>query len=592
MNILLAAVNAKYIHSNPAIYSLRSACGHKKSVTLAEYTINHQQEKVLADIYERKPDVLAFSCYIWNISFIEQLAADLSRLRPDLPIWLGGPEVSCHCREVLQRMPGVKGIMRGEGEKTFAQLANHYTEHTPALTQIPGICFREGDTLYDNGEPLPVELDSLSFWGPEVLNDGAENRIIYYESGRGCPFSCSYCLSSLDKAVRFRSLELVKQEVLYFLEKKVPRVKFIDRTFNCDRKRALEIWEFIKNHHNGVTCFHFEVDGDLLDEASLALLETMPAGVVQLEIGVQTTNPRTLEEIRRKTDQEQLFYAVKRLTAKNHVHCHLDLIAGLPYEDYDSFRRSFDQVFALGPHQLQLGFLKVLKGTYMEEMAEAYQLKYKSAPPYEVLSTKWLSYEQIIRLKGVEEMTEIYANSNQFCLTLQALLGQAAPRSVPQSVQGRAPQFTSPFAFFEALADFYKQKGLAAVSHSRLRRYEILMAFYRTAVEERRDSLNGEPLAEEELKLLLALDLYARELCKSRPDWAPSLDRRKEDIRRFYQQETQEWRYLQAYHGFTAPQLSRMTHLEPLPEGGGVLFDYRSRDPVTGNVRMIWLPEL
>ncbi len=621
MNILLVAVNAKYIHSNPAIYSLQSACSNRQVVTLAEYTINHQREKVLADIYKRKPDVIALSCYIWNISFIEPLIEDLALLLPNVPIWLGGPEVSYDAKDVLARLPMVKGVMVGEGEHTFDRLVAYYfegnaiaegqnvsaeadriceetelvkagnvSEGIDNLKSIEGIVWRDGDTIYDNGWPKLSDLGQLPFYYEQLPKEQFENRIVYYESSRGCPFSCSYCLSSIDKSVRFRDIDLVKKELQFFLDRKVPQVKFIDRTFNCDKKRAKELWLFMKEHANGITNFHFEVSADLLDEESIDILCALPKGLVQLEIGVQTTKEDTLKEIRRKTDMNKLFSSVKRLIAAKTVHCHLDLIAGLPFEDYKSFKKSFNDVYSLHPHQLQLGFLKVLKGSYMEEKAKEYSLKYSKTPPYEVLSTNWISYEQLVKLKGVEEMVELYSNTSQFTLSLPILI----------------ECFASPFAFFEALADYYREKELLTISHSRVKRYEILREFY---IEVQngcfetdgryignqgcskdlvpKDDEIKDVLTIEKFTQLLVLDLYAREHVKSRPAWAPNMDAYKSRIHSFYKEEAQSFTYLKGYEDYDSQQLKRMTHLEPVGEGVGILFDYKTRDSITYNARMV-----
>lgn len=610
MNILLVAINAKYIHSNPAIYSLQSVCSKPQAVTLAEYTINHQREKVLADIYKRMPDVIAFSCYIWNISFVEALVADLALLLPHTPIWLGGPEVSYNAKEVLVRLPMIKGVMVGEGERTFQQLVAYYMEEgeiakgqtasgearlrkaptagreRATLASIKGIVWREGDSLFENGWPEPLTLGQLPFYYEQLQKEPFENRIVYYESSRGCPFSCSYCLSSIDKNVRFRDIQLVKKELQFFLDRRVPQVKFIDRTFNCDIKRAKELWLFLKEHTNNVTNFHFEISADLLDTESIEILCSLPRGLVQLEIGVQTTNKDTLKEIRRKTDLDKLFSSVKRLLAAQTVHCHLDLIAGLPFEDYESFRQSFNDVYRLHPHQLQLGFLKVLKGSYMEEKAEDYGLKYSKTPPYEVLATSWISYEHLAKLKVVEEMVEVYSNSSQFLLSLPVLM----------------ECFDSPFAFFEALAEYYTERNLLNVCHSRVKRYEILRQFYmevqKSLPQPQRNEIFTKSVVSKENKVdkvptlekitqLLVLDLYAREHVKSRPLWAPNLEAHKSRIHSFYKEEAQDLAYLPGYEGYDSQQLKRMTHLEPIGEGVGILFDYKTRDPITYNARMV-----
>lgn len=584
MKFLLAAVNAKYIHSNPGIYSLKAYAERTRGdlfpegaglpsvhVEIGEYTINNQMEQILEDIYRRKPDMVGFSCYIWNIVPCLELVRDLHKVLPDTDIWLGGPEVSFDAPELLGREPEVLGIMKGEGEETFAALLNCYEklgmsvrrsagmsgcrdqekkaeEFWESLSSLPAAAYRGKDgTIQDHPVRPVMDMSRIPFLYSRL--EGFENRIIYYESSRGCPFSCSYCLSSVDKSVRFRDLELVKRELDYFLENRVPQVKFVDRTFNCRKSHALEIWRHIKEHDNGVTNFHFEIAADLLDEEELELIGTMRPGLIQLEIGVQSTNPRTIREIHRVMDLERLKKVVARINAGHNVHQHLDLIAGLPWEDYSSFHRSFNEVYAMEPEQLQLGFLKVLKGSFMYEQAENYGLVYRDKPPYEVLSTKWLSYDDVLKLKGIENMVEVYYNSGQFTRTLKYL----------------EDWWKDAFVLYEQLADYYEQRGLTGLNHSRLARYEILHDF----VEERTE---GDFLMGAEDTLMC--DLYLRENAKSRPSFALDQSPYKEKIRSL----TPELR-----------GLGTRVHAEVLRSGKIMLFDYRKRDPLTHNAEMICL---
>ena len=429
MKFLLAAINAKYIHSNPGVYSLRAFARTKipgADIEIGEYTINHQMDLILQDIYRRKPDFIGFSCYIWNISYIMEIVRDVKKVLPEVEIWLGGPEVSYDAKKVLTREPDVCGVMRGEGELTFTELVRAYLKREELcaasldLDHIPGITYRaESGEVVERGPQRLLSLDEIPFYYDDMA--GFENRIVYYESSRGCPFSCSYCLSSIDKTVRFRSLDLVLPELQFFLDHKVPQVKFVDRTFNCKRDHTLGIWRYLVEHDNGITNFHFEVSADIFDEEELELIGKMRPGLIQLEIGVQSTNPDTIKEIHRHMDLVKLKQAVDRVYDYRNTHQHLDLIAGLPYENYESFMRSFDDVYRMRPDQLQMGFLKVLKGSYMEEQVAAYDLKYRGIPPYEVLSTKWLPYSDVIRLKGVEDMVEVYYNSGQFPATMKLL---------------------------------------------------------------------------------------------------------------------------------------------------------------------------
>jgi len=556
MKILLTAINAKYIHSNLAVHSLKAAAGaYSSHVELAEFTINHRTEEILREIYLRKPEVLLFSCYIWNIEYVKELTEECEKVLPGVPIWLGGPEVSYDTEKFLQQHPQITGILIGEGEETFRRLAECYVNNDlEKLVYIPGVAFRsraskKADPVINsaskafcvNPQGSLCDMNKLGF-AYEGLED-FEHRIIYYESSRGCPFSCSYCLSSIDKSVRFRDFELVKQELQFFLDAKVPQVKFVDRTFNCRRSHALAIWEYILKHDNGVTNFHFEIAADLLEEEELELISRMRPGLIQLEIGVQSTNPKTIEAIHRRMDLEKLKTNVCRIHAMGNIHQHLDLIAGLPYEDYESFARSFNEVFALQPEQLQLGFLKVLKGSRMYEEAKEYGIVYRGKAPYEVLYSNWLSFGEMLQLKAIEEMVEIYYNSHQFQVTLQELL----------------PSFASAFDFFAQLADFYKKEKLDGRNHSRLQRYEILLDFICRKL----------PKEEKKYRELLTIDLYRRERVKSRPAFAPDQSLYKETLRRIQH---------------TA---GKQTHIEAVTECADaityLIFDYEKRSPLTGD---------
>ena len=521
MKILLAAVNAKYIHSNLAVYCLKSYAASKgQEAEIAEYTINQQTEEVLRDLYERNADVVAFSCYIWNIEFIKTVIKDLKKIRPQSEIWLGGPEVSYRAEELLAELPEVRGVMVGEGEEAFARLAKAYREEL-SLNDIPGIVVRENNGKILTTEPaLPLDFSALPFsYGDENLSF-FDNRIIYYESSRGCPFSCAYCLSSLDKRVRFRDMELVKKELNFFLERKVPQVKFIDRTFNVNGPRTVELLQFFKENDNGITNFHFEVAAELLTKEQIDLLNSLRPGLVQLEIGVQSTNNETLTAVKRKTELPALKKTVAAVREKNNVHIHLDLIAGLPKEDLDSFKNSFNEVYEMNPHQLQLGFLKVLSGAPMEGMAAENEIIYQSAPPYEVLSTKWLSYEDIILLKKVEELVEVYYNSGQFVYSMMYLQKHA----------------NSPFELYEKLAMFYEEKSYAGLKLSRNKRYEILWEFAKeTLFGEDNDEASATDSATSQIFAeILFFDYCLREKPKSRPYFAMQSRLSKQELKETY----------------------------------------------------------
>ncbi len=540
MKILLAACNAKYIHSNLAVYNLRAyAEEYRENIILKEYTINQQKDEILRDIYLEKPDIICFSCYIWNISFVKEIAEDLKKILPDSVFWAGGPEVSFDAEDFLKKNPGFFGVMVGEGEETFRELCRFYVENKGSLEEISGIAFYSGEKIRHNGWREIMDLSKVPF-AYENMED-FRNKIVYYESSRGCPFSCSYCLSSVDKKLRFRNLDLVKKELQFFIDRKVPQVKFVDRTFNCKHSHAMEIWKYILEHDNGITNFHFEISADLLKEEELSLMEKMRPGLIQLEIGVQSTNPDTIKAIRRTMDFERLSEIVNKIHSFGNIHQHLDLIAGLPYENYDSFRNSFNQVHALKPEQLQLGFLKVLKGSLMKEMAEEYGILHKEKEPYEVLSTKWLSYGEILKLKTVESMVEVYYNSGQFQNTLNYI----------------ESFFEDAFSLYEELGKFYEEKGYHSISHSRMKRYEILLEF-----------LEGyQEISREKVVDAMLLDLYLRENLKSRPSFAPS--------QKSYEKMVWEYR--------REKKIPKTAHIEVFQNGEVVLFDYEKRNPLTNN---------
>lgn len=493
MKMLLVAVNAKYIHSNLAVRSIRAYMeAHTPfRAEVMEFTINQDTGLILREIYEQAPDVVGFSCYIWNIEFIKEIASALKKVLPQTTIIWGGPEVSYCSEQYLGRYTDY--IVCGDGERAFAKLiaALSSKKEMPQIIQGGG-----------------VPLDDIPF----VYKDMEEtaHRIIYYESSRGCPFRCQYCLSSLEKDLRFLSMERVYADLAFFLSKKVPQVKLIDRTFNCDRERANAIWQYLIEHDNGVTNFHFEIAGELLDDAAIALLSKARPGLFQFEIGVQTVNPQTLREIRRPASLEKLFGAVGKLRANGNIHLHLDLIAGLPYEDMDSFIHSFNEVYSLRPHQFQLGFLKVLKGAGIWERQAEYGLLCSERPPYEVLETKWLSFGEVLRLKLVEDMVERYYNSGRYQKSCAYLSGL----------------FDTPFAFYEALGRYYKEQGLHLVAVSEADSYTVLYDFFKQLGR-------GE---EEMFRAFAKYDLYTHKLPKKVPAWMQDKQPgERERVRIFYE---------------------------------------------------------
>ena len=543
MKILLAACNAKYIHSNLAVYNLMAyAKDYSEHLILKEYTINQTKDDILRDIYLSEPDVVCFSCYIWNISFVKDIIGDLAKILPGVPFWAGGPEVSFDASKFLEENPQFTGVMMGEGEATFKELVKYYVEKEGDLKQIAGITYRENNEIHVNPWREILDLSTVPF-AYENLAD-FKNRIIYYETSRGCPFSCSYCLSSVEKKLRFRDMNLVKKELKFFIDNQVPQVKFVDRTFNCKHEHAMEIWRFIKENDNGVTNFHFEVSADLLREEELELMSTMRPGLIQLEIGVQSTNPETIKAIRRTMNLEKLEALVAKVHSFGNIHQHLDLIAGLPYEGIESFKQSFNDVYRMRPEQLQLGFLKVLKGSYMMECVPEYEISYKAKEPYEVLTTKWLNFREILQLKTVESMVEVYYNSGQFRNTLEFLV----------------PYFADAYSFYEAIGNYYNEMGYSEVSHARIRRYEILLEFVEKYPQ----------ISREEVIDKMMFDLYLRENLKSRPSFAPSQKEYERDI----------WEYRRL------KKVPKTAHVEVLRDGKALLFDYVERDPLSHNAQV------
>ena len=652
MRFLLCGINAKYIHSNLAIFSLKAYADRKKipgaEIILKEYTINNYVEDILQDLYEAKADIIIFSCYIWNISFVRELAAELKKVSPEVKIWAGGPEVSYAANKFLMENPAFDLIMQGEGEEVFSELIRLTVEEKcrikdvykqseskkvlsgivekrysierkqavkeekdiedkhfagednvyptnyidmSKLQKLQGIAVRDfsGKAALGNAESnienktkiintgfaTLMDMDTIPF----VYEDFHlfEHKILYYETSRGCPFCCSYCLSSVDKTVRFRSLPIVKKELDAFLEAKVPQVKFVDRTFNCNRQRAIDLWSYLVEHDNGITNFHFEISSDLLGEEELELFAKMRPGLIQLEIGVQSTNGETVDAIHRHMDLDKLFHYVDRVHELGNIHQHLDLIAGLPYENYERFGCSFDDLYAHEPDQLQLGFLKVLKGTMMEEEVKKYSILYRNQPPYEVLGTKWLSYDEIILLKGVEELVELYYNSGQYTLTLKYAV----------------PFFESPFRFYEMFSAWYRGKGYHKLNHNRLEKYNILREFLREHIDENEwDTLDE----------IMLYDMYLRENVKGRPAWAKDTAQYKKEWKALYREQGEKLFPEDVQAGiYDSKRAANQSHIEvfeinikKFEQSGQVekkqvfcLFDYSRRNPLNRAARTV-----
>ena len=596
MKYLFCAVNAKFIHSNPAVYSLkayaRSQGIPEAQMVIREYTINQYVDEILADLYEEGMDVLILSCYLWNARHVMEIGAEYRKIDPKVQIWLGGPEVSYDGADFLRANPWADLVMQGEGEETFAALAGACEagrlqiqtglrgDRTFLMSEecrkLPGLVYRSGDEIADTGLSRVDDLDSIPFLYEGLLDHGPgvfENRIIYYESSRGCPFHCSYCLSSVDERVRFRSLSLVIRELEVFLKARVQQVKFVDRTFNCRRDHALGIWKYLADHDNGVTNFHFEIAGDLLTEEALALFGTMRPGLIQLEIGLQSTHDPTLSEIDRRMNMDRLFQNFHAVRQTGNIHQHLDLIAGLPHEGYDRFGQSFSRAFIFLPDQLQLGFLKVLKGTRMREKAAEYDLVYREQAPYEVIRTRWMDYGDLIRLKRISQILEIWYNSGQYYYTMKYVV----------------PFYETPFVFFERFADWYHERGYDRLNHSRLAKCHMLHDFLMTHDELAADR--------ESLEDIMLYDWYRKEKSKSRPDFAPDYETYKEEYKSFYR--TAGDRLFPDRAGYDSRKAAARSHIEHFridmeafllygevrPYSCFMLFDYEDLHPLTHAAR-------
>ena len=563
MKVLLAAINAKYIHSNLGIYSLKTygekmlkewGLAEEAKVSLAEYTINHQMEQILQDIYKRKPDVIGFSCYIWNVEMLRQLCPILKKIMPDCVIGFGGPEVSYESETFLRENPAVDFVMRGEGELVFTKYLEHLDTGNPAtLGEIESLTYRQGEEIFSTPQMHPMDLALLPFPYEEDFSD-VQNQIIYYESSRGCPYHCGYCLSSVENGVRFVPLDKVLPDLQKFLDKNVPQVKFIDRTFNCKKSHAMAIWKYLHEHDNGVTNFHFEITADLIDQETIDFLKTVRKGLFQFEIGVQSTNPQTIRAINRNVDFAALSEIVQQIKDGGNIHQHLDLIAGLPYEDYDSFGRSFNDVYALQPEQLQLGFLKVLKGSMLHQKQKEFEIVYHDTAPYEVLTTHELPFADTLRLKYVEEMVETYYNSGRFLHTLAYLV----------------PLYESPFAFFEALSQFWVAENYHYLGLSKMGLFDALWRFVEQNPKVEKQKLQWE----------MKFDIALHEKPKKLPAWLTVTNEEQwhDKVFAFYGNPDLWQKCLPHYK--SNKEALRQTHLEVFGDEKqkAVLFDYGKRD--------------
>ena len=455
--IVLAGINSQYVHLNLAVRYLKKyvEANSDLKIEIYETNINNQVFNIIKDIYELNPDKIIFSTYIWNKEYVVEIVRELKKVLPNVEIILGGPEVSYKWEKFMANMPEVDALLLGEGEKVILNFL------TKKDKKALGVVYREnGEIIFNGIEPIIENLDIVPFpYEDWELED--RTKIFYYESSRGCPFSCSYCLSSIDKTVRYYSLDRVKKDLKRFLDSPIKLLKFVDRTFNLKKERYMEIWKFLlENYREGIT-FHFEINANIFDDETLDFLEKVPKGYFQFEIGVQSINPETMVAIKRNNILDKLAHNVRRIS--RNIHLHLDLIAGLPYETYDIFKDSFNYVYNLKPEMIQLGFLKLLKGTQMYDEVEKYQYKYYSKSPYEVFSNKFISFGELVKLKNLEKMLDYYYNSEKFSYTCDFVIKN---------------NFDSAFTFFEKIADYYDKKGYLKISHKEVALFNILYDFY------------------------------------------------------------------------------------------------------------------
>jgi len=578
MKTVIVALNSKYIHSALAPWYLKANCTPDcGEVKVMEFSINDMADSILSQIYEENCDIVAFSCYIWNIGEVLKIADNLKKVLPKVRIVLGGPEVSFSSQEIMKNNSCIDFILSGEGEEAFKNLLRSFSDPSVALSSIKSLTYRDGENIVCGGEYALIEdLNTIVSPYSEEMLDSVGNKMLYYESSRGCPFNCSYCLSSTFKGVRYFNLERVKSDILMFIKRGTKIVKFVDRTFNCNPDRAKQIFTFIIENA-GDTCFHFEAAADLFDEEMLSILSKAPEGLIQFEIGVQTTNAKTLEAINRKTNLKKVFENVQKLNKMRNIHLHLDLIVGLPYEDYESFKKSFNDVCGLSPHQLQVGFLKLLKGSSIRRESDKHGYKFRDYPPYEVLSSDCLSYGEITRLKDMEDMVERFYNSGRFEKTLQYLI----------------KAFSSPFDFYEKLSEYFKACGYFKRSLSGRDLYTVIMNF----VTDRKLDVDLKVVNE-----LLKFDYLASNNTNNLPaglvrNMEPGF---KEKCFDFLKKEENISEYIPDFEGLTAKQIYTKVHFEKFQydvtkdsiiQGSTVvLFDYTHYNSVSGRYNYIKVP--
>ncbi len=573
MKALLLALNAKYIHTSLALRSIKAFCkDYEKNIHILEMSINHNENDILKCIYQEKPDIIGISCYIWNMRYVKTLIPILKKILPQATIVLGGPEVSYEGEQILLEYDA-DIIMQGEGEETWKEYLDYRNGLISHLNEIAGLIYRDADgTIQCNKPRKPLDLRKLPFVYQHL--EDLTHKIIYYEASRGCPFNCQYCLSSIEQDVRFVPVDTVKQHMDFFLANKVKQVKFVDRTFNTKKQFAMSIWKHLIEHDNGFTNFHFEIAAELITEDMYDLLAQARPGLIQFEIGVQSTNPTVLKTIKRPMPFEEIKEVVLRIKSLKNIHQHLDLIAGLPGEDYDSFRKSFNDVMSIRPEQFQLGFLKLLKGSGLRENASQFGLIYKSEPPYEILYTSHISYDEILRLHTIDDLVDRYYNNGRFSHALEYLFCY----------------FNTPFDCFEKLSIFWEAQGYHQMEHNKMAHYTHLIAFGKA-----QDALNMELLKE-----ALRLDYILNETIHEVPFILETINREsiKNDFNALLKNDIWVQEYLPHLINLPPRQRYRKVHLDvfhypiwdgthpeqsttlkPLTHPQKILFDYTTMPP-------------
>ncbi len=563
MKSLLVGINAKFIHTNLAIrYIAKYGEQRNVPIEIAEYTINQSIDYILDGVLSEGADIIGFSCYLWNIEMIKKLVRMIKQVSPSTLIFLGGPEVSYNTEDWMAESPGIDYIIAGEGEIATIDLLKKLSNQD-SINACYNLTYRNTEgNITKNVQGPAMDLADVPFVYEKGL-PGLNHKILYYETSRGCPYACQYCLSSIEKGVRFRPLNMVYKELQFFLDEKVTQIKFVDRTFNANKRHTLAIWHYLHENDNGVTNFHFEITADLLDDETINFLRHVRVGLFQFEVGVQSTNEATIVDIDRKTDFDKLKDRVLRVMEGQNIHMHLDLIAGLPKEDYKSFAKSFNDVMAMKPEQLQLGFLKVLKGSQIHVLQKQYGIVYRDFAPYEVLSTKEMSYADLRRLKDIEHLLELYYNSMQFQSSVAYLMALCA----------------HDFAFFEGFTTYWRQNALFDLPHNKLALYDYLYG-YGTELT----AVDGSYL-----KDLIKFDLCRLERPKKWPKLINRNEKTSDEERNFYKSEINQETLFSSYKGYNSKQISRMALLEAFDynpisgenEKTWLFFDYKARDHMT-----------